>query len=369
MSDQSPPAAWYADPFGRHERRYWDGAKWTEHVGSRGVQGVDPTVETPVPKTPQINADWYPDPYGRHEVRYWNGSEWTEHVTTRGMQGIDSRIAPPAPPAIAIASVPPTPAAESTSPAGRPSRGVAKQARRVTAGAVPAGGGTLFTEQVLVVNQKSKLVGKRMKYAIFAQSGQQLGAVEELRRDFATKMSDNFRGRGDGTRGYRFQVADMAGRTMLSINRPELGWFKGKGKLIVEGPTGAPLGQIALESYGTAGAIADLLGMNSTGKHARFGLEANGQRIGEVHAEDVKDWNFYVHDTASTEIAKITKTWAGWAKERFTKSDNYVVLMHRPLAEPLRSLVIASALAIDFEFKQFGSQTNGSSIWGTRRYN
>lgn len=63
-----------------------------------------------------------------------------------------------------------------------------------------------------------------------------------------------------------------------------------------------------------------------------------------------------------------TKTWAGWAKERFTKADNYVVQTHGPLDEPLRSLVIAAALAIDMELKQRGEQTSGSSIWGTRRY-
>lgn len=37
-----PVAAWYSDPVGRHEHRYWDGSTWTEHVSSRGVQGVDP---------------------------------------------------------------------------------------------------------------------------------------------------------------------------------------------------------------------------------------------------------------------------------------------------------------------------------------
>ena len=35
------PASWRADPFGRHELRYWDGAGWTEHVSDAGIQGVD----------------------------------------------------------------------------------------------------------------------------------------------------------------------------------------------------------------------------------------------------------------------------------------------------------------------------------------
>ncbi|HZC99787.1 MAG TPA: DUF2510 domain-containing protein [Actinomycetes bacterium] len=37
------PAGWFADPGRRHELRYWDGQKWTEHVADHGTQGVDPT--------------------------------------------------------------------------------------------------------------------------------------------------------------------------------------------------------------------------------------------------------------------------------------------------------------------------------------
>lgn len=38
------PAAWYADPSGRYELRYWDGNEWTEHVARGGQQFVDPPV-------------------------------------------------------------------------------------------------------------------------------------------------------------------------------------------------------------------------------------------------------------------------------------------------------------------------------------
>jgi uncharacterized protein (AIM24 family) len=37
----NPPADWYPDPTANHEQRYWDGAQWTEHVFTDGVQGVD----------------------------------------------------------------------------------------------------------------------------------------------------------------------------------------------------------------------------------------------------------------------------------------------------------------------------------------
>jgi hypothetical protein len=40
----SVPAAWYADPSGRFELRYWNGKEWTEHVARSGQQFTDPPV-------------------------------------------------------------------------------------------------------------------------------------------------------------------------------------------------------------------------------------------------------------------------------------------------------------------------------------
>ena len=36
------PAAWHPDPTGRHDHRYWDGERWTEHVADAGVATTDP---------------------------------------------------------------------------------------------------------------------------------------------------------------------------------------------------------------------------------------------------------------------------------------------------------------------------------------
>jgi hypothetical protein len=35
-------AQWYADPSGRHERRYWNGIAWTDDVWDQGVTSKDP---------------------------------------------------------------------------------------------------------------------------------------------------------------------------------------------------------------------------------------------------------------------------------------------------------------------------------------
>jgi hypothetical protein len=90
--------------------------------------------------------------------------------------------------------------------------------------------------------------------------------------------------------------------------------------------------------------------------------------VGSIRAAGSNAWDFGIEDEAGLEIGQVTKTWAGWAKERFTKADHYVVEIHKTLEEPLHSLVIAAALALDIALKQ-GQQTRRSRhLWGTRRY-
>lgn len=39
---QAAPASWHPDPTGRHQLRYWDGSRWTDHVADNGVQSTSP---------------------------------------------------------------------------------------------------------------------------------------------------------------------------------------------------------------------------------------------------------------------------------------------------------------------------------------
>lgn len=48
-----------------------------------------------------IAPGWLIDPSGRHQKRYWSGSEWTEHVIDDGVPGTD------APPGSSTSSQPP----------------------------------------------------------------------------------------------------------------------------------------------------------------------------------------------------------------------------------------------------------------------
>jgi hypothetical protein len=62
------PAAWFPDPTGRNEQRYWDGANWTDHVVRGGVQSNDaitgdyapPMVLGPAPQRPRKKKPVWP---------------------------------------------------------------------------------------------------------------------------------------------------------------------------------------------------------------------------------------------------------------------------------------------------------------------
>lgn len=369
MSDITAAAAWYPDPLKRHELRYWDGQAWTEHVASEGHQGIDPQQNwVATPTTSHSPAGWHPDPSGHHEQRYWDGIRWTDHVYSRAQQPKGPQVGQMAP------------------PHGLPIAKIARQAREAGAVHHNTGGGTIFTEQVLVVNQKARVLRTRREYAVYGGGGHQVGRLQELRPRFRHRRRVN--------RDYRFQLVDMRGQVLLALTRPRARIFTLSGRLVIDGPGATPIGEIVHEPFsGGAAAAATQAGVVAAGAGAllalgpvlgpiaaagafavdsklssamdgydrvflqQFALEADGQRLGSILSRTSKAWDFAVLDQAGAEVAQITKTWAGWLKERYTTADNYVVEMHQPLGEPLRSLVIAAALAIDVELKESGDQT------------
>jgi hypothetical protein len=81
--------------------------------------------------------------------------------------------------------------------------------------------------------------------------------------------------------------------------------------------------------------------------------------VGAIRAENVLAWNFSVVDESDTEVARISKTRAGWGKAALTNADKYVVQIHRRLPDPLTRLVVAASLSIDLALKQ---DDNGLSV-------
>lgn len=40
--DDQRATGWHADPFGRHQQRWWDGTGWSDKIRDRGAYGIDP---------------------------------------------------------------------------------------------------------------------------------------------------------------------------------------------------------------------------------------------------------------------------------------------------------------------------------------
>lgn len=280
-------------------------------------------------------AGWFPDPFGRHEHRYWDGGQWTEHVGSRGQQLVDAPVvAPPAPPAAHSGAV------RVATQAPVADKKVQRQLRKLGVGDPSrTGGGTLFTEQVLVVNQKAKLFEKKAEYQVFNQHGHKVGGV----REYGSSMSRVVVGRENSTK--RLQIVDADGRPVLTLTRPATML---KSKVLVMREDGSHVGQIAQENFGV---MASVLGGRF---NVRFRMESDDEVLGTINADDWRAWDFSIQDPQGAEIARITKTWAGFRKENFTKADNYVLEMYRPLEDPLLSLVVSAALVVDTVLKQFG---------------
>ena len=264
--------------------------------------------------TPQ--PGWYADPATTFDLRWWDGGRWTDSVVNDGVQ------------------------TTSPLPDGRPGVQVSgtddvkdQVQRRAGIAPVSGGDGTMFSEPVLVVNQKAKLIELTNEYAVYDQAGRQLGSVVEVGQSVAKKAL-RFVSSVDQFLTHRLEVRDAAGVPQLLLTRPAK--FV-KSRVVVSRPGVGELGQLVQE--------------NVFGK-IRFGLHSGGRQVGSLNAQNWRAWDFQILDEGGVEVARIKKTFEGVAKTLFTTADNYVVQIHRPLQDPLLSLVVAAALTVDTALKQ-----------------
>ncbi|MDQ1479661.1 MAG: hypothetical protein QOI44_522 [Actinomycetota bacterium] len=191
----------------------------------------------------------------------------------------------------------------------------------------------LFTEPVLVVNQKVKLIELTNEYKVFDQNGMQIGSVAQVGQS-TLKKAARLVSSLDQFMTHTYEIRDVNEQPLLVLTRPRK--FM-KSKFQITKPDGTVVGDVAQK--------------NVIGK-IRFSLNANGQEVGTLSAENWRAWNFNIQDASGTEVARITKTWEGLAKTVFTTADNYVVEFKAAIEDPLRSIVVAAALCVDTALKQ-----------------
>jgi uncharacterized protein YxjI len=274
-------------------------------------------------------ANWYPDPMTRHQLRYWDGTTWTEHVSDNGVTSVDPLQAKGLDRLDNAMTVgnegDPTKVAAQVTGTGYRGANIGESAFQ--------GGGSIFTEPVLVVNQKAKLIELNSQYSVFNAQGQQLAAVNQVGQSAAKKvlrLVSNL----DQFLTHKLMISDNNGAPLLHLTRPAKVM---KSTIIVADGAGAEIGRIVQD--------------NVFGK-IHFSLQAGGYTVGAIHAENWRAWNFRIEDHSGQEVARITKTFEGVAKTLFTTADNYVVQFHTQLQQPLLSLAVASALSVDTALKQ-----------------
>ena len=270
-------------------------------------------------------AAWHPDPTGRHQLRYWDGQDWTEHVSDHGVQAIDADLTKKS-------TLDKIDDALSFGNRHDPAK-IQQQVGDISAANIGSGGGTLFTESILVVNQKVKLIELNNQYSVFDSSGKQIASVNQVGQSTAKKLL-RLVSSLDQYLTHKLEISDMKGQVLLRLTRPAKVF---KSTVIVSDGTDREVGRIVQE--------------NMIGK-INFSLQVGQQQIGAIKGENWRAWNFRIEDASGTEVARITKKFEGIAKTLFTTADNYVLNIHRPLEQPLISLVVAAALSIDTALKQ-----------------
>ncbi|MEU0126895.1 MULTISPECIES: phospholipid scramblase-related protein [unclassified Streptomyces] len=277
-----------------------------------------------------VPAGWHPDPHGAPKLlRYWDGSRWTEHTHPAEGQAAPAQAPVAGGPQAAV------PQQQAAHQQFAPQQAAHQQGapQQYTPQQGAPGGGSLFNQQVLVVNQKAKLIEVTNEYRVFDQQGNTVGSVVQVGQSALRKVL-RFVSSIDQYLTHRLEIRDAHGQPQLLLTRPAK--FI-KSRVVVQRPDGQPVGEIVQQ--------------NAIGK-INFAIMADGRQVGAIKAENWRAWNFAIVDHNDAEIARITKTWEGLAKTMFTTADNYVLQIHHQLPEPLLSLVVATALTVDTALKQ-----------------
>jgi uncharacterized protein YxjI len=201
------------------------------------------------------------------------------------------------------------------------------------------GGKTIFTEPVLVVNQKAKDIEINNEYSISTPEGTRLASVRQVGQSIF-KKAFRFISDWDSDLRHTLQILDLQGDVVLELTRPSI-VVKLKSQVIVREGAGNEIGRIVQQKAFSDGCS----------------LESGGTPCGSVVELADGDADYSIRDLTGTEVACVTETFdesklRQLAKILFTTANSYLVEIHRPLDDPLRSLVVASALAIDLAFEQ-----------------
>ena len=202
----------------------------------------------------------------------------------------------------------------------------------------------LLERDVLVVNQKPKLIEMTNEYRIRDADGADIGSI---RQEGQSKVKKVLRLITDVDQflTHRLGVYDDAGAKVMEMVRPRKIL---KSTLQILDAGGSERGRIVQQ--------------NVVGRK-RFALQGpNGDEIGSIDAENWRSWDFSIHDASGAEVGRITKQWAGILREGFTTADHYMFHVTGAPSPDLRFLMVAAAAGVDTALKQ--DDTGGVGFGG-----
>jgi hypothetical protein len=194
--------------------------------------------------------------------------------------------------------------------------------------------GTLLGASLMVVNQRPKILEINTEYDVSGSDAQPLGAIRQFgqtRGKQVARLLTAF----DQLFTHHFELLDNAGQPVLRLTRPR--------KLFLS----------KVHVFDGADRFLGTIRQENVFWKIRFQLvDAAGNVVGGMRAQNVRAWDFQVHDSLGREVATVIKSWEGWARTALTRADRYVVRIHEPLPYPLRHLALATALTADIALKQ-----------------
>lgn len=183
----------------------------------------------------------------------------------------------------------------------------------------------LFNSPVLRVEQPRKGPFSKTQYKVLDGDGTLLAVGAEIKvRSRGESLKAVFPGKSEMD-ARAVELATPEGEPLLHVDKA-----MGRMFTAVRRPDGEVIGAFRTERVGRLYSLRD----------------ADDKRFGEV-VGDVPRRNFAVKDPEGNQVAHVQKKWAGVATHLLTTADRYAVEISDPVPEPLRTMAVVTAIAMD----------------------
>ncbi|AWM36697.1 Scramblase [Gemmata obscuriglobus] len=179
----------------------------------------------------------------------------------------------------------------------------------------------------LIVKQKAKLLSSRASFEILDESGKLVGTAEQSTTALAKLV-----GMVLGPPATKIEFREKPDDSLVFTVRRGGTIFK---KVEVLDAQGTVIGLYKAKRFSLAG-----------GFHVYDGA---GKHVADIRGKMLKSEYTFFQPDGKTEMGKVSKKWAGMAKELFTSADTYAVQIEPAFEDDPKAkmLILGAAVAID----------------------